>query len=368
EHKQSEHLGNVLSTVTDRKLPIDLSANQQVDYFNADIAGANDYYPFGMLQVNRGYSLAEYRFGFNGMESDNEIKGNGNSLDFGARIYDARLGKWLAVDPYNGKYPDLSPYHFGYNNPIITIDPNGKENVIVIGSPENRNWYSFKNAGKVEATRILDHFTENNEATTVLINTTYFSSSQLSIVKAELVENGINENNILFVSSKNEIIDYVNNKSYEGNQSKGSRANDLITDFSYVGHAWEGELLYESLITEGLLPSDFDKNAFDQNSSRAFLIGCTTAGDDYPNLLGETSNITEYFAKNIVSDYALGSQDGTWMGEKVKGGIPFEPGYQFQDRGAKAYFSQPLEKAEVKNINVQLNSKPKLSEAQKVSQ
>lgn len=37
------------------------------------------------------------------MEKDNEVKGSGNSLDFGARIYDSRLGKWLSTDPLQTK-------------------------------------------------------------------------------------------------------------------------------------------------------------------------------------------------------------------------------------------------------------------------
>lgn len=72
-----------------------------------------------------------YRFGFNGKENDNEVKGTGNSLDFGARIYDPRIGRWLSVDPLSGKYPSLSPYAFVANNPIIYIDPDGKRIQIV---------------------------------------------------------------------------------------------------------------------------------------------------------------------------------------------------------------------------------------------
>lgn len=67
-----------------------------------------------------------YRFGFNGMEKDNEVKGIGNSLDFGARIYDSRLGKWLSTDPLQNKYPSLSPYDFVANSPIKFVDPDGK--------------------------------------------------------------------------------------------------------------------------------------------------------------------------------------------------------------------------------------------------
>lgn len=68
-----------------------------------------------------------YRFGFQGQEKDDEVKGSGNSLDFGARIYDPRLGRWLALDPLQAKYPSLSPYNFVANSPLIFIDPDGRE-------------------------------------------------------------------------------------------------------------------------------------------------------------------------------------------------------------------------------------------------
>ena len=67
-----------------------------------------------------------YRYGFNGMEKDDEVKGNGNSLDFGARIYDARIGRWLSLDPMAKEYPSLSDYSYTANNPILFIDVGGK--------------------------------------------------------------------------------------------------------------------------------------------------------------------------------------------------------------------------------------------------
>ena len=66
-----------------------------------------------------------YRFGFNGMEKDNELNGTSNSYDFGARIYDGRLGRWLSVDPRMSKYPSCSPYVFALNSPLTHIDPEG---------------------------------------------------------------------------------------------------------------------------------------------------------------------------------------------------------------------------------------------------
>ncbi len=86
-----------------------------------------DYYSFGSIMPGRSYQGSEeYRYGFNGMEKDDEIKGNGNSYDFGARIYDARVGRWLSVDPMAGRYPSFTPFGFAANNPIFYLDPNGK--------------------------------------------------------------------------------------------------------------------------------------------------------------------------------------------------------------------------------------------------
>ncbi|MFO7879357.1 MAG: RHS repeat-associated core domain-containing protein, partial [Bacteroidales bacterium] len=67
------------------------------------------YYPFGYpLQAQDGQA---YRFGFNGKEKDPEWTGQqGSHLDFGARIYDSRIGRWTAVDPKAAKYPGWSPY------------------------------------------------------------------------------------------------------------------------------------------------------------------------------------------------------------------------------------------------------------------
>jgi len=60
------------------------------------------------------------------MEKDNEISGQGNNLDFGARIYDSRLGRWLSVDPLTHNSPSITPYSFANGSPIAFIDPDGE--------------------------------------------------------------------------------------------------------------------------------------------------------------------------------------------------------------------------------------------------
>ena len=51
-----------------------------------------------MTMPGRGFQVGKYRFGFGGKEKDNEVKGEGKQQDYGMRIYDPRLGKFLSVD------------------------------------------------------------------------------------------------------------------------------------------------------------------------------------------------------------------------------------------------------------------------------
>ncbi len=59
------------------------------------------------------------RMGFNGMENDDEVYGNNNALNFGARIYDPRLGRWMSIDYLTKAYAPISPYVYALDNPII---------------------------------------------------------------------------------------------------------------------------------------------------------------------------------------------------------------------------------------------------------
>ncbi len=120
----SNHLGNVLAVVTDRKLAVD-DGGTGVAFYLPDMVSATDYYPFGFAMEGRGFSSDNYRYGFNGMEKDNELKGSGNSYDFGVRLLDVRLGRWLAVDNEFKEYQ--SNYLTFSNSPLIIIDPDGND-------------------------------------------------------------------------------------------------------------------------------------------------------------------------------------------------------------------------------------------------
>ena len=70
-----------------------------------------------------------YRYGFNGMEKESEFTNSTSHYDFGARIYDSRIGKFLSLDPLISSFPQNSPYLIANNNVIVLIDVNGMSGV-----------------------------------------------------------------------------------------------------------------------------------------------------------------------------------------------------------------------------------------------
>lgn len=85
----------------------------------------NSYYgaPLNAVCINN--FTSSYRYGFNGMEKDDEAKGRGNSYTTEFRQYDPRLGRWLSIDPLFKNFPWQSPYVAFDNNPILNTDPKG---------------------------------------------------------------------------------------------------------------------------------------------------------------------------------------------------------------------------------------------------
>ncbi|SHI45773.1 RHS repeat-associated core domain-containing protein [Flavobacterium haoranii] len=82
-----------------------------------------------MLIPNRHGSSNSYRYGFQGQEKDDEIKGEGNSLNYTFRMHDPRVGRFFTVDPLFKDYPHYTPYSFSGNKLIAHIELEGKEEV-----------------------------------------------------------------------------------------------------------------------------------------------------------------------------------------------------------------------------------------------
>ena len=142
QYELSNHLGNVLVTVSDRKSSRASSTTATLaEYYVPYVLTISDYYAFGSSIKERTVSFsATYRYGFNGQEKDGgpESHREGDYYAFEYRIHDARLGRFLSVDPHYYSYTQISVFAFCIGNPILYLDPDGRD--IIFGT----GWESSK--------------------------------------------------------------------------------------------------------------------------------------------------------------------------------------------------------------------------------
>ena len=132
-YEVSDHLGNVRAVIGDTKW------DAGGGIFRPNVITYSNYYPFGMAQPGRNLNSADYKFGYNGKEKDDEIKGSGNSYDYGFRMYDPRVAKFLSIDPLAAEYPWYTPFQFAGNTPIQAIDLDGLEPFFIVGTNQTSN-------------------------------------------------------------------------------------------------------------------------------------------------------------------------------------------------------------------------------------
>jgi len=204
QYELSNHLGNVQATISDRRMP--MYASSVFSHYETEVVSAQDYYPFGMVMPERSFSNEKYRYGFNGKENDNEVKGVGNSVDFGARIYDSRLGRWLSVDPLSNKYPYVSPYVFALNNPIALIDPDGG---VVKGLKELSNT-DFQSAIQLASNSSIFNNTikklDNIKNIEVLYRTGLVKNGEQAVTHVQLAGSGDNSRIFIVVTINEEML------------------------------------------------------------------------------------------------------------------------------------------------------------------
>ena len=99
---------------------------------------------FGMVMPEREYNVSRYRFGYNGKEMDNEVKGDGNYIAFNDYGYDPKTGRRWRTDIAFKEYPSISPYAGFANNPLIFTDPDGKRLYFVGGANNDQDGWNYK--------------------------------------------------------------------------------------------------------------------------------------------------------------------------------------------------------------------------------
>ncbi len=282
----ANHLGNVLAVVSDRKVPKGTGAsNSPTLYFDPDVLSAQDYYAFGQIMPGRygrllpsasgstfviGQSGA-YRYGFNGKESDNEIKGFGNEQDYGNRVYDPRVARFLSVDPIANEYPELTPYQFASNSPISGIDLDGLEFIFAqdgqylgrIGSSQE-----VYTADKIE-NRIVTNLDGSTSMVQEAMNTKSLNINHSDFIKfagTAYAESSVGDG----VKNKSEIFGIastmINYKKLTGNSSITYAESDGNVQFSKFLNA-----------------SDNDRNNNFMKTAIAAAINALNGGKDYSN-------------------------------------------------------------------------------------
>jgi RHS repeat-associated protein len=126
----------VLATISDRRIAHSTNGTT-IDFYLPETTTAQEYFAFGFAIPSRNYNLHQpYRYGFNGKENDNQVKLDfdshgipGAQQDYGERIYDPRVGRFLSTDPMKSSFSWNSPYAYAENDPISSIDLDGLEKV-----------------------------------------------------------------------------------------------------------------------------------------------------------------------------------------------------------------------------------------------
>jgi RHS repeat-associated protein len=153
KYELSNHLGNVLAVISDKRSSVCVGG--VIDHYVADVMQVTDFFCFGSPMPGRTWVVSgvdDYRYGFNGKETDPET----DLQDYGFRIYNSRLCKFLSVDPLTKQYPGQTPYQFAENQPIWAIDLDGLEkNIAIAGQGNGENYHSGDAATFLEGAKKL---------------------------------------------------------------------------------------------------------------------------------------------------------------------------------------------------------------------
>lgn len=223
EYNLKDHLGNVRVVFSQ----------------SGSVIQENSYYPFGMQQKAYSYNLTpsvgfkdrnEYLYNGKELQDGEFVDSNGERyglgwMDYGARMYDAQLGRWHVVDPLAEKYLSLSPYNYVANNPMTYIDPDGMQIVGVTKEDANKVYkdlMSMFSGEKFEKFRSL--ITLNTKGTT-------FNSIDGDALKTALDGADLNEDQQSLVDQVTGAINSKDVHKVEFVEASESASKDFTTAF-----------------------------------------------------------------------------------------------------------------------------------------
>ena len=253
-----------------------------------------------MLVPNRHEDSKEYRYGFQGQEKDDELKGEGNSMNYTYRMQDTRIGRFFAVDPLFRKYPHNSSYAFSENRVIDGVELEGLE-------------FAKK---------------QNPKATTLLIVSQ--SAKKEKYLWAPMYKDAMNNDNIdvLAVNDLNDVKAYLRS----GDQSIYYH-NLLFADHGAVGNS--GQFIGEgyTAIHTGELKQGYGQlfteisDSYLTKDANVIFLGCFTAAPQYGGK-EYLKTAAKYFNRKVY-----GNQGETFISYTFKnspvGGFPTDDSTEY---------------------------------------
>lgn len=226
-YQYKDHLGNVRLSYADSNNDgnIQISANTGGNY--SEIIEESNYYPFGLkhkgynnVTSSNGSSVAQKKL-FNGKEFQDELGLNWH--DYGARNYDASLGRWMNIDPLAGKRSWLTPYNNVQNNPLIRIDPDGMIDIRVFGKNNKETPSVVVKTDKID----VDVHTDQD----LPVGQELLTGAEKPLIEVDLpdvVDAALGK----FLDSKSESQVFMMSASIEGTIGKGKSSSSDIVIFN----------------------------------------------------------------------------------------------------------------------------------------
>lgn len=246
-YELANHLGNVLNTVTDRKIAYNSAGT--IAYYSANVMSHSDYYAFGSLMPGRLGSVSDYSRGYQGSLKDNEIAGEGNIYNTYFRELDVRLGRWWSIDPKTKETPFESPYASMNNSPIRLNDVLGDKPTPKEAALMAKHVYGGMSDKKLKGGWKVSSIDLGND----------FTKSDASGLKAQIYERtkkGKTEYAIVYAGTEDGE-DWGDNfsqplgssKQYDLAIKNAIAVNDKIkSEVTYVGHSLGGGLATASAL------------------------------------------------------------------------------------------------------------------------